>query len=372
MKQASILLFSMKKYLALLLLSCLLPACRNTNSSTAETDEAVKNITSLEQIFPASADINLSISYKNDLSSYGNIEGFHVYKDYLIVVAYDTETGTWLHVYNKDSFELIKHELHSGRGPLDIDSHLWLTQLDRASGELTCYLDKKTMVTVYLDNVINDTKPLLEKTELFPFEMKGTIAMFRRKNGDYIQINRMEPSEKDDENALQRIMVYDEHGNLKSSYPMKFPFESERSIHALYEIDVSGYDYYPDEDLLFCSTFRTTHLESFGIGDEQIELKGSHRYFSELTDVLGFHGTCLAGGKLHAILDFSVLYSDFLSDKSKDEDLEKHIGVFDLDGNPIKLLNSSYRLEAMAIDGSDVYFVVYKEDGTYRLARLDN
>lgn len=322
--------------------------CIGCNSKT-ETEYAIPNFKEV-----SSAKVTI---LSEELFGLSNILDIFSYKSYIVVIAYNRENNTLLHIFNKTG-ELVCETLKRGRGPKELN---WIYSFwfDQDSGRLQ-FFDRVQNKTVDIDiNKILTEGPISisEIHNQFPGWFTHICPLY---DGNREIIIRNIHSEADT-TGFVRIEMRDSSGNIIAQYK-DFPESDPKKRFIIYGDDIVSIS--PDGEKMSIGTSWGCVLELYSIKNN-IQLENieyliepdfiAHNGYGEMTDNtrFGFSDLYTSDSVVYSVLSnkaFSAKKSESRAHNTEEPAIYNNICIFDWEGNPIKKISMDFQIRKLCVD----------------------
>ena len=314
--------------------------------------------------FPEVLDGELRIL--SDDIQFNDVNDLFSYKEYLIVVAYESKTGKNLHIYDKSTGAKIVSGLFYGRGPNEILMGALNTSFDSEHGIIKMW-DESKGSWIHIDvELFAEGKFDSAITEYGSDFMAQWVRHRIPMTGGNV-LNVYNPSHLQDISIHSRITVTDSLNNVVSALK-EFPdLEPEDRWH-LYNASVVSMS----EDMrnLVVGTSFGAVLEVFSIEGPHVSCDYIGRYAEHaLTeDKLGIDANNTNYGFADIDVSDGNIIAAFHGGKlEKDKVFCSNIAVWNMEGKPEMKIQTDFTIRRLAFDPQDgmLYLVVSDAKGTY-------
>lgn len=330
--------------------------CIGCNSKT-ETEYAMPNFKEV-----SSAEVTV---LSEELFGLSNILDVFSYRSHIIVIAYNRENNTLLHIFSKTG-ELVCETLKRGRGPKELN---WIYSFwfDQDSGRLQFFdrVQNKT-VDININRILAEGAVSISETHnQFPGWFTHICPL---DDGNREIIIRNIHSEADT-TGFVRIEMRDSSGNTIAQHK-DFPESDPKKRFIIYGDDMVSVS--PDGERMAIGTSWGCVLELYSIKDnlqlENVEylIKPdfiAHNGYGEMTENtrFGFIDIDVTDDLIYTVIDSETYPLKSRGDFSKDE--KRHgdnISIFGWDGRPVRKIKTDYEIKKLCVDEESglVYAVV--------------
>lgn len=306
--------------------------------------------------------VNARVERISDDIGFEIVSDFFVYKDYIVVIAYDEITDAFVHVYNKKTGEKIHSTLFYGRAQTEA-LMCRSSFMDYDKGIVYIYDQmKKALLSIDLDTILQNSQALISSCEI-AYEINNWITSIVPLDLEEYLIIENPGINVDDS---YRFKLIGNTGNILSQYN-DFPILREEERFELY--NYSKVSISPDKTTLIIGTSFGSILEIFDIKDKRFFLKHRHIYVNP--DLTGGLSTCTIAfndihvndAKIYAIYDGNVKVVD-VTDPYQ---ICRDIAIWDFNGNPKLKIQTDQRLEQLYYSEKEdmIYAISQDVNGTY-------
>lgn len=327
-------------------------------SCNARRDSSV----SIDDIFPSTQSLKCEM-VSGSLECKSPVKGLFSVGDYLIVIAYKhgEKNDTFVHVYDKNDFSLLRDGLVFGRGPGEM-SNVSNCSFDYQFGRLLAFdMQSRSAVSIDISRLVSGEQDYASKLDV-PSDNNTARVLLAYKDGGIVFINAPENPESDNQYLTDRFVVYDSSSSILSSFAHDYPMDDYNTQMALFStrsFNAISRDY----KKMVVSSENGGLMEVFDLNDSQITRNRINYYFGYCKDILSVCNLSFdTQGKLYACLDFEVPYSS-LYDADFDHQTYMHVGIFDSNGTPERLLSSDeWSILSTCVDEGVMYMVVREKE----------
>ena len=296
----------------------------------------------------------------------GELIGINVINDlfcgdnWICILGYDAENQSYLHLFDKSGEKLFS-ALKSGRGPNEIKLPV-ISSYNSESATLDIFdaIASKN-ITVHIDSLllsggkmgissINELDPYPEKIKVWPgYRLEGRAE---RKNGQ------------------KRLTLLNDFGDTLSTYDSFPEIENKALLPRLYTWQ-SEFEVSPDHTRLATTSCAGEILETFSLGKDisniatgyfiepDVNIEGAFPYDYNERTVFGFSDLFVDNSLIYTAHDGKTLAESY--DKKTDL-LFSRIAIYDWNCNPVKEIQTDYRIERICVESdSDKMFAVVKD-----------
>ncbi len=295
-----------------------------------------------------------------------------IYESYAVVVGYNEDC--YLHIYNKNSGELIKRAIYKGRGPNELVANPSYVEFDSATGILTLPNNSKGVKIICSIKGIVKGEPDAIYEE-FNNHNNFMQNCFPTADNKTLYMYNYSPVTKDTANFC-RFRIGNAQGETLSKYT-KYPHPYEENTFlrwTFYNPGNYSFCYSPDKEKFAVGISRGAILETFSVsGNDITPLSVSHFIDPELNEtseevnyILGFVDLFATDKYVYAVFDGInyVIGSPFY-------EVGQNLLQFDWKGKPLQKIDMGVRMEKIYIDNTSntLYALIKSEDKESALAK---
>lgn len=322
--------------------------CIGCNSKTG-TEYAMPNFKEV-----SSAEVTV---LSEELFGLSNILDVFSYRSHIIVIAYNRENNTLLHIFSKTG-ELVCETLKRGRGPKELN---WIYSFwfDQDSGRLQFFdrVQNKT-VDININRILAEGAVSISETHnQFPGWFTHICPL---DDGNREIIIRNIHSEADT-TGFVRIEMRDSSGNTIAQHK-DFPESDPKKRFIIYGDDMVSVS--PDGERMAIGTSWGCVLELYSIKDnlqlENVEylIKPdfiAHNGYGEMTENtrFGFSDLYTSDSFIYSVLSnkaFSAKKSESRAHNTEKYTIYNNICIFDWESNPIKKISTDFQVRKLCVD----------------------
>jgi len=305
------------------------------------------------------------------------IYDMYVWKDYVLVIAYDASSSQLLHVYDKRTGGKVTGTLTYGRGPGEsILGHMYST-MDAEKGMM--YFNDPSRGC----RISCDLAALTSGEDIYPCKDDAPLhdawmnKFFDLRDGHSL-IVKGASSPSTDTIDSQRFIIRDIDGHIVSrsnEYPFEEAGNFRDNLYSFAPADMS-----PDRSKLAMAAMYGAVLETFDVTGAFTVRARATRFFIEpkigddinvqpQKSISGFLEICATDDAIFATYDGEHEEGDY----GKGSDVfYGNIAVFDWDGNPKEIIRCGREIRNLCMDESEgvIYAVLSNTDGIRSLAKL--
>ena len=318
-------------------------------NSKTETEYAMPNFKEV-----SSAEVTV---LSEELFGLSNILDVFSYRSHIIVIAYNRENNTLLHIFSKTG-ELVCETLKRGRGPKELN---WIYSFwfDQDSGRLQFFdrVQNKT-VDININRILAEGAVSISETHnQFPGWFTHICPL---DDGNREIIIRNIHSEADT-TGFVRIEMRDSSGNTIAQHK-DFPESDPKKRFIIYGDDMVSVS--PDGERMAIGTSWGCVLELYSIKDnlqlENVEylIKPdfiAHNGYGEMTENtrFGFSDLYTSDSFIYSVLSnkaFSAKKSESRAHNTEKYTIYNNICIFDWESNPIKKISTDFQVRKLCVD----------------------
>ena len=318
-------------------------------NSKTETEYAMPNFKEV-----SSAKVTV---LSEELFGLSNILDVFSYRSHIIVIAYNRENNTLLHIFSKTG-ELVCETLKRGRGPKELN---WIYSFwfDQDSGRLQ-FFDRvlNKTVDINIDRILAEGAVSISETHnQFPGWFTHICPL---DDGSREIIIRNIHSEADT-TGFVRIEMRDSSGNTIAQHK-DFPESDPKKRFIIYGDDMVSVS--PDGERMAIGTSWGCVLELYSIKDnlqlENVEylIKPdfiAHNGYGEMTENtrFGFSDLYTSDSFIYSVLSnkaFSAKKSESRAHNTEKYTIYNNICIFDWESNPIKKISTDFQVRKLCVD----------------------
>lgn len=290
-----------------------------------------------------------------------------LYKNYIIVLAYDAKTGKNVHIYDKRSGKQLCSAIHTGRGPSEILGYFKNGQIDKLSGILTIYdQTQQCLLNIDIGQLLTNQQIDVEHVPLQECSA-WTRRVFNLDDGFQLRISNVGFAAND--TTTKRFEITDPCGTKVGSSDI---WHIEDSKDRFYVYDADHVEFSPDRQKLVIGTSYGAILETYSIGNGKItpqfigkfiqpsvEFATSDADFSRT--ILGFNDIYVSGNKIYSSYDGEAVGNRNASDVFHD------IAIWSITGEAIKMVKTDKTIEKICYDDMEqvLYAIVSDIEGNH-------
>ena len=314
------------------------------------------------------------------LYGFSAISDIAVYEDKVIVSAVNLESGKCIHVFDKNTGNLLVSTLNSGRGPKELLYSL-NCNFNQNRGIMTFYdalVAKKLWFQV--DSLLNDGLSAVNEQPFIAPKWNRHIVDLE----DATLYMGSESYLYRDTSKVSRMELCDGSGNVLSSWN-EFPvIDDDRKRFNMYYQDRIAVS--PDETHLAVATTLGGILEIFSLKDNiirnvtteyfiepdfAVNENGGYSFNDNTVD--SFNDIYATDNRIYAVFGVGVrLKENFAKPLDEQELIYTDIAAFDWEGTPERLIHTDYRIEKLCLneDADMLYAIVNDIEGNAWLGRI--
>ena len=318
------------------------------------------------------SNIAIELELVSDDIGFNAVNDFYVYKDYLIIVAYDARSGKFLHVYDKLTGKSINSGIFRGRGPGEIISGAMNTSFNTDTGIVEMWDDDKCSwlyidIDKFVENMMHDAV-----SEFYSGFSSHWVSRRIPLNGGRT-LNIYNPSYVQDIALFDRMTITDETNDILGSLK-EFPdMEPEERWNVYNSVEISLSE---DNTTLVTGTSYGAILEIFSLDGDAVSCEYTGKFapcaLTEGKSGIDATNTCYGFADIE-IVDKKIVAVYHGGRYVKDEPFLTDLAIWSLKGKALKKIETNYKLKRLAYDYDNdmLYLVVSDDSGTY-IARSED
>lgn len=305
----------------------------------------------------------------SDNLSFNSVNDMYIYDNYVIIVAFDNNTSTYIHIYDKNTGKHIRSGVQRGRGPNETIFGQFNSHFDPRTGVVSMFdFMNRSIIKMDISKFLIGDAGAIYSTEFHP---NFNTKVFPLNDSMFLWINNFSPVSVD---KAARFIVTDDLGD--AIYELdKFPYDENtwfryNLYNSLY------YDITPDRDKLAIISNYGLVVEIYELLNDSIRERttkyyieptiGNEKEYNNDDTILGVNDVYVTDSAIYSAYD-GEHYGNVPSSQ-----FYNNIAVFDWNGNPKSLYKTNMRVLRVCCDDNtdELYAVVENKDESTYLARI--